>query len=89
VPGLELKELDRTRELSLCCAGGGGRIWAEVPMGERFGEMRVLEAIEAGAQVLAASCPYCVNMITDACTSLDKQDVLEIKELSEILAESL
>jgi Fe-S oxidoreductase len=89
VPGLELKELDRSRELSLCCAGGGGRIWAEAPMGERFGELRVLEAVEAGAQVLAASCPYCVNMMTDACNSLDKQDVLEIKELSEILAENL
>ncbi len=89
IPGTEVKELGRTRELSLCCAGGGGRIWAEVPMGERFGELRVLDAVATGAEVLATSCPYCVNMLTDACTSLGKQDVLEIRELSELLVDSL
>ena len=89
IPGTEIKELQRSRESSLCCAGGGGRIWAEVPMGERFGELRVLDAISAGAEVLATSCPYCVNMMTDACNSLEKQDSLEIKELSELLVEAL
>ncbi|MFZ2448448.1 MAG: (Fe-S)-binding protein [Syntrophobacteraceae bacterium] len=89
VPGVEIKELGRSRGSSLCCAGGGGRIWAEVPMGERFGELRVSEAIDSGAQVLATSCPYCVNMMTDARNSMEKQDVLEILELSEILAEGL
>jgi Fe-S oxidoreductase len=89
IPGIELKELGRSRESSLCCAGGGGRIWAEVPMGERFGELRVLDAVNTGAEILATSCPYCVNMITDACDSLGKQEVLEIKELSELLLESL
>ena len=73
----------------LCCAGGGGRIWAEVPMGERFGELRVMDAINVGAEVLATSCPYCVNMMTDACDSLGKKEVLEVRELSELLVESL
>ncbi len=89
IPGMELRELARSRESSLCCAGGGGRIWAEVPMGERFGELRVLDAEASGAQVLATSCPYCVNMLSDACASLGKQDSLEIMELSELLADSL
>ncbi|MGC9194248.1 MAG: (Fe-S)-binding protein [Syntrophobacteraceae bacterium] len=89
IPGIEVKELERSGELSLCCAGGGGRIWGEVPMGERFGELRVLDAVETGAEVLATACPYCVNMLTDACTSLNKQDVLEIRELSELLVDSL
>jgi Fe-S oxidoreductase len=89
IPGIEVKELDRSRDLSLCCAGGGGRIWGEVPMGERFGELRVLDAVETGAEVLATACPYCVNMLTDACASLNKQDALEIRELSELLVDSL
>jgi Fe-S oxidoreductase len=89
IPGVEVRELGRSRESSLCCAGGGGRIWAEVPMGERFGELRVQDALESGAEVLATSCPYCVNMLTDACMSLNKQDALEIRELSELLVESL
>jgi Fe-S oxidoreductase len=86
---IQVTELDRNRELSLCCAGGGGRIWGEVPMGERFGELRIADAVAQGAEILATSCPYCVNMLTDACKSLDKQDELEIVELSELLAEAL
>jgi len=89
IPGTEIRELGRSRELSLCCAGGGGRIWAEAPMGERFGELRIMDAVSAGAEVLATSCPYCVNMMTDACDSLGKKETLEIKELSELLIESL
>jgi len=88
-PEVQVKELSRCRELSLCCAGGGGRIWAEAPMGERFGELRITDAVAQGAEVLTTSCPYCLNMLTDACKSLDKQDVLEITELSELLAEAL
>ena len=42
-----------------------------------------------GAEVLATACPYCLNMLTDACKSLDKQDDLEITELSELLAAAL
>jgi Fe-S oxidoreductase len=82
-------ELEHSRKQSLCCAGGGGRIWAEAPMGERFGELRVLDAVKRGADILATACPYCINMLTDACNTLDKQDVLEIKELSELLAVAL
>jgi Fe-S oxidoreductase len=89
IPDVQSKELSRCRELSLCCAGGGGRIWAEAPMGERFGELRITDAVAQGAEVLTTSCPYCLNMLTDACKSLDKQDVLEITELSELLAEAL
>ncbi len=89
IPGVEAVELSRARELSLCCAGGGGRIWAEVPMGERFGELRVLDAVDKGAEMLTTTCPYCMNMLTDACNTLDKQDVLEITELSEVIAEAL
>jgi Fe-S oxidoreductase len=89
VPQVDPVELGRSRDLSLCCAGGGGRIWAEVPMGERFGELRITDAVEKGAEVLTTSCPYCLNMLTDACNSLEKQNVLEITELSEILAAAL
>jgi Fe-S oxidoreductase len=88
-PQVPVTELSRCRELSLCCAGGGGRIWAEAPMGERFGELRITDAVAQGAEVLTTACPYCLNMLTDACNSLNKQDVLEITELSELLVEAL
>ncbi len=87
LPGVETVELDRNRSQALCCAGGGGRIWAEVPMGQRFAELRIEDAVGKGARVLATACPYCLNMLTDACNSLDRQDRLRIVELSELLDE--
>ena len=44
LPGLELVEMPDTREDSLCCGGGGGRIWAETPKEERFSDLRVAQA---------------------------------------------
>ena len=29
IPGVELLEYDREKERSVCCEGGGGRMWAE------------------------------------------------------------
>lgn len=89
VPGTEPVELPRSKERSLCCAGGGGRIWAEVPPGQRFAELRIEEAVESGAEVLATACPYCVNMLTDACKGLGFEGRLNVVELSELLAGAL
>lgn len=89
LPGVEPKELPRSRAMSLCCAGGGGRIWAEVAPGERFGELRIMEAVGAGVEVLTTSCPFCLNMLTDACNGLEKQGVLQVVELSDLLARAL
>jgi len=76
-------------ESRACAARGGGRIWSEVPIGERFGEQRIRDAVHVGAEILATSCPYCVNMLIDACKSLEQQDSLEVLELSEILVAAL
>ncbi len=85
LPDAELVELSRSRERSLCCAGGGGRLWAEVPRGERFGELRVLDAEEKQADILAVACPYCMIMLEADCLALDKQEKIQIMEISELL----
>ncbi|SHJ66386.1 (Fe-S)-binding protein [Desulfofundulus thermosubterraneus] len=89
IPGAELIELSRAKERSLCCAGGGGRLWAEVPRGERFGELRVLDAEERGADILATACPYCVIMLEADCLALDKQEKIKVMEISELLSASM
>ena len=55
IPGLELVEMADNRENSLCCGGGGGRIWMETKKGERFSDIRLDQAVEAGAEILAVS----------------------------------
>jgi len=87
IPGIELVEMPRSRENSLCCGGGGGGIWMETKKGERFADLRLEEAIEAGASVLAVACPFCMSMFEDSVLSLDKGDIIEIKDIAELLQE--
>ncbi|HYA43824.1 MAG TPA: (Fe-S)-binding protein, partial [Syntrophobacteraceae bacterium] len=87
VPGLELIELADSRLDSLCCGGGGGRIWMETPRGQRFSDLRVEQAVAAGAQVLATACPYCITNFEDSRLNRDDSDVIEIKDITEIISE--
>ncbi|MDW7710408.1 MAG: (Fe-S)-binding protein [Deferrisomatales bacterium] len=89
VSGLELAEMPDCREDSLCCGGGGGRIWMDTPRGERFSDLRVAQAVDLGAQVLATSCPYCITMLEDSRLGHEQGDTLEIKDITEILQEAL
>jgi Fe-S oxidoreductase len=89
IPGAIVKELARNRKNSLCCGGGGGRVWMETKAGERFAELRISEAVETGAQTLVTSCPYCITMLEDSCNVMGKSDQLRVIDLSELIAENL
>ena len=87
IPGLELIEMPESREDSLCCGGGGGRIWMETPKGERFSDLRLEQAIGIGAEVLVTSCPYCITNFEDSRLTIGVADNIEIKDITEILQE--
>jgi Fe-S oxidoreductase len=87
VPGLALIELPESRVDSLCCGGGGGRIWMETQKGERFSELRLQQALDIGVEVLATACPYCITMFEDSRLTLDLTERLEVKDLTEIIQE--
>ena len=89
VSGLELLEFERERSKSLCCAGGGGRIWAEVPMAERFGNQRLDDAEQKKADVFVTACPYCISVFDDCVASLEMGDRIQVMELSELLSTTL
>ncbi len=87
VPGLELNEMPESRANSLCCGGGGGRIWMETLKGERFSDLRIEQAVGVGAEVLVTSCPYCITHFEESRLTLDDSESLEIKDIMEIIAE--
>jgi Fe-S oxidoreductase len=87
VPGLELIEMPESRIDSLCCGGGGGRIWMETPKGERFSDLRIEQAIGVGADVLVTSCPYCIANFEDSRLTLGVADTIEVKDIAEIIQE--
>jgi Fe-S oxidoreductase len=87
VPGLELAELPESRIDSLCCGGGGGRVWMETQKGERFSDLRMEQAIGVGAEVLVTSCPYCITMFEDSRLTLNVTEKIEVKDITEIVQE--
>jgi len=89
IPGIELVEMQRNRENSLCCGGGGGRMWADFLEEPRLAEVRILEAIDAGAELLATACPFCLINFEDAIKSLNKENVIAVKDIAEIMYEAV
>jgi Fe-S oxidoreductase len=89
IPGIELVEMADYRENSLCCGGGGGRIWMDTKKGERFSDLRIEQAIETGAEILAAACPYCILNFEDSLRSGENEDALVIKDIAELVDEAI
>ena len=87
VKGLSFTELSESGEDSLCCGGGGGRIWMETPKGQRFSDIRVEQAIDAGAEILATACPYCIANFEDSRLTLDAEEKIRIMDITEIIQE--
>ncbi|MFH2001800.1 MAG: (Fe-S)-binding protein [Planctomycetota bacterium] len=87
IPGFTLIEMAASRKNSFCCGGGGGRVWMETPKGERFSDLRVEQARAIGAEVLVTACPYCITMFEDSRLTLDVEDDIEIKDITEIIQE--
>ncbi|MGE5303668.1 MAG: (Fe-S)-binding protein [Alphaproteobacteria bacterium] len=87
IPGLELNEMSESRQNSLCCGMGGSRIWMETAKEERFSNLRLEQAREVGAEVLATSCPYCITQFEDSRLTLKDGESTEIKDITEILQE--
>jgi Fe-S oxidoreductase len=91
VPGIELIEMPRNRENAFCCGGGGGNFYTDIigGGGERPSIIRVREAYETGASILAVACPICMMMLEDAVKTEGLEGKLMVKDISEIVRESL
>jgi Fe-S oxidoreductase len=87
IPGVVLKEMPDARADSLCCGGGGGRIWMETPKGERFSDLRLEQAVGAGVERLVTSCPYCITNFEESRMNRPDSDTLAVNDITEIFQE--
>ncbi|MGD2104572.1 MAG: (Fe-S)-binding protein [Anaerolineae bacterium] len=86
IPGVKLVEMDRNRERSLCCEGGGGRMWVEgTNLEERLAFQRVEEAAETGADILAVACPFCLLTLEDAVKVRGLDEKLQVMDIMELV----
>ncbi len=82
IPGLKLREMERSKERGLCCGAGGGRMWMEEKLGERINQTRMTEIASMKTDKVGVSCPFCMVMIANAreeiATGPPAFDVLEL-----------
>lgn len=91
IPGIELIEMERNRENAFCCGGGSGNFYTDFFGGGEYSPARIIvrEAYETGANILAVACPTCMTMLSDAVKGEELEERLVVKDISEIVKESL
>lgn len=86
----DLHEMKRSKANGLCCGAGGAQMFKEDEPGDkRINLERAEEALESGAKVIAANCPWCITMLTDGLKAMDKQDEVMVYDLSEMIIQNI
>ena len=86
----ELVEMKRCRTNGLCCGAGGAQMFKEEEEGKtRVNWERTAEALETGAPVIAAACPFCNTMLTDGVKNNEKEDQVAVVDVAELVAASM
>ncbi len=88
--GVQLVEMENSREMGRCCGAGGGRMWME-EHGVQVKDQRLQDALDLPTQpkVIASSCPFCLTMLSDAVSAKDMTDEIQTKDIAELVADAL
>ncbi|WP_174807094.1 (Fe-S)-binding protein [Paenibacillus ehimensis] len=89
IPGVELVEMERTRENGMCCGAGGGMMWMEETSGKRVNLARTEQALETNPTVISSACPYCLTMMEDGTKMKEAEDRVKARDIAEILEQSV
>jgi Fe-S oxidoreductase len=86
----ELVEMKRCRSNGLCCGAGGAQMFKEEEAGNtRINFERSAEAIETGASIIAANCPFCTTMLSDGVKNKEQEDNVKVMDIAELVAASI
>ncbi len=86
----ELVEMKRCRSNGLCCGAGGAQMFKEEEKGDiRINTERTREALETGATIIAAACPFCNTMLTDGVKVNEKENDVRVLDIAELIAVSM
>jgi Fe-S oxidoreductase len=88
IPGVRMREAELSRERSMCCGAGGGRMWLEEDLGERINQTRFAQLEATGTANVAVACPYCYSMLSDAQNELGHESAGSF-DVIELVAESI
>jgi Fe-S oxidoreductase/nitrate reductase gamma subunit len=79
--GVALVEMEKSRQKSFCCGGGGGHFWMETKEGKRIDTLRIQQAKATQAGTVVTACPYCFHMLTDATKTMNLEKEIRVVDL--------
>ncbi len=89
IDGLTRVEMEKSRDRSFCCGGGGLMLFYEPEEETRMGVLRVNMAAEAGANVIVTACPFCLVNMQDAIKVAGKEGEMEALDFTQLIEEHL
>ena len=87
ISGIDLVEMERIKDQSWCCGGGGGVRTAFMDFAQKTAIKRIGEAKKSGAEAIVTSCPFCEQNIGDALNSMN--DEMEILDLTDVMVKAM
>lgn len=85
IPGVKRVEMKQHHDQSMCCGAGGGRMWMEEHIGRKVNVVRTEQALATGASIIAASCPFCMTMMTDGVKTKEAVDSVKVMDIAELV----
>jgi Fe-S oxidoreductase len=83
----ELVEMKRRRTKGLCCGAGGAQMFKDAEPGRKeINIERTEEALETGAEIIAAACPFCLTMMSDGVKNKEKEGQVKVMDIAELIA---
>lgn len=85
--GIDRVEMERSGRRSMCCGGGGGAPVTDIEGERRIPDIRMAQASETGAGIVAVACPQCTAMLEGVTGR--RPEVRDIAELVLMAAEAV
>lgn len=89
IPGVSIKEMERTKDKALCCGMGGGNMWYELEEGEHLVINRLDDVAETKTEKLATACSYCLINFNSSKGQVKATEEIQIEDVAQILAKSI
>ncbi|CAB3735353.1 (Fe-S)-binding protein [Paraburkholderia rhynchosiae] len=77
--GIKVVEMERNGMRGRCCGGGGGAPLTDIPGKRRIPDIRIDDARDIGAEIVAVGCPNCTAMLEGVVGP--RPEVLDVVEL--------
>jgi len=88
IPGLQLVEMERNREMSRCCGAGGGVKAGFAQLSQDMANQRARDIAEVNVEAVINACPFCYQSIDLGLKAIERQDIA-VMDITEVVMMSM